>query len=301
MDAVYIVRPGDHNEELRYSLRSVAAHLRPDRLWIVGHLPPWVTGVHHIPGNRHDTAALNVHDNLAIACAEIPAETLVILNDDFYLMRPVTELPAWWRCPLDEHIAKVASRGPWKRSLEATRTWLTDRGFTDPRSYELHVPVEMDRDRLAWVLDETRGPAEPPQWRTIYGNHFWPDADQHPDCKARTNVTRVDLTLPFLSTEDFTFGRSKVGRLVRSTFTEPCTYETDPPSEEDSLMPRTTVKLHHPATGSTTVTTERRAEILVSKADWQIVTEPAAAKADVTEPAKKAPAKKAETVTEPKA
>ena len=50
MDAVYYVRPGDRNDELRYSLRSLA-NLPHDRVWIVGHTPPWVTGIESIQGN----------------------------------------------------------------------------------------------------------------------------------------------------------------------------------------------------------------------------------------------------------
>ena len=47
-DLVYIVCPGDQNEELRYSLRSVARNLPGRRVWIFGHTPPWVTGVHSV-------------------------------------------------------------------------------------------------------------------------------------------------------------------------------------------------------------------------------------------------------------
>ena len=48
MDLVYVVRDGA-NPELRYSLRSVAVNLPHDRVWIVGHVPAWITGCETVP------------------------------------------------------------------------------------------------------------------------------------------------------------------------------------------------------------------------------------------------------------
>lgn len=36
MDLVYIVKEDENNEELRYSLRSVAKYLPQNKIWIVG-------------------------------------------------------------------------------------------------------------------------------------------------------------------------------------------------------------------------------------------------------------------------
>jgi hypothetical protein len=48
-DVVYVVRPGNRNEELRYSLRSIAAHLPHRRVWLAGFCPSWVRNISFIP------------------------------------------------------------------------------------------------------------------------------------------------------------------------------------------------------------------------------------------------------------
>ncbi len=42
-DVVYVVRPGDKNEELRYSIRSVIANLPHRKVWIAGYKPTWLS------------------------------------------------------------------------------------------------------------------------------------------------------------------------------------------------------------------------------------------------------------------
>lgn len=50
-DLVWIVKPGDGNEELRWSLRSAVAHVPHERVWIVGSRPGWCTAP-HVPPRR---------------------------------------------------------------------------------------------------------------------------------------------------------------------------------------------------------------------------------------------------------
>jgi hypothetical protein len=90
-DVVYPVRKGDHNPELRYSLRSLA-NLAHNRVWLIGHKPSWVTGVQHWDRPQVDGKYLNATKGLVELTREIGAsisEPFLLSNDDFYVMRPV--------------------------------------------------------------------------------------------------------------------------------------------------------------------------------------------------------------------
>jgi hypothetical protein len=191
-------------------------------VWIVGHVPPWVTRVNFIPGNRTRSKWLNVHDNLRLACQHVTSERFVVMNDDFYVMQPVESVPSWHRGPLRKHIA-MQHPGDWKRSLETTYEWCVERGIDEPLSYELHVPVVMERDKLGEVLELTDGFRIPPQWRTIYGNFWRVPSEPMRDCRIRHTNQKYDG--PFLSTDDRVFHSFAVGREIRRIFRTPSPYE----------------------------------------------------------------------------
>jgi hypothetical protein len=185
MDIVYYVRPGEKNEELRYSLRSLV-NLPHERVWVIGHTPRWVTGVESIPGNRGPGGPQHVAiGNLGLACEHVEADSFVVFNDDFYVMEPIEAVPSWHRGPLRE----------WRRSgaygladREAYRR-LTAAGIPEPLDWTLHIPLVVERDRLADVLRAMDGRI-PPEWRTMYGNLSGvtgaTPSRRGPSCRART-------------------------------------------------------------------------------------------------------------------
>jgi hypothetical protein len=207
VDVIYPVRPGDDNPELRYSLRSLAANFPHDRLWIVGYKPAWVTGCEYIPGNTGEYHA-NVYNNIR-AAVEHPdvADDVVIFNDDFFVTEPVAGAHTYYRSTLAEHIALPRvqrSKGWWHESLTVTRICLQAHGIAEPLSYELHVPLPADKQRMADTLAMFQyvKPDNPPQWRTLYGNLHSVTAEQHHDVKA---YGIGELHKPFHSTEDRSF------------------------------------------------------------------------------------------------
>lgn len=237
LDLVYIVRPGDDNEPLRFSLRSLV-NLPHRSVWIVGHKPAWVTDdVHHVPGNRGHSKPQNVFDNVRIACS-IPdlGDQIVLMNDDFFVMRPVTHLELWWRFPLRDHIASIRSWSSWKQSLIATLDLLEQWGHPDPVSYELHVPLLTDRHVMADVLARASGfsPLYPPQWRTLYGNTVGGGA-QMIDVKVRAGH-RWDPESQFLSCYAASFA-GPLGEHLAATFPAPSPYEREGATHADDRAP----------------------------------------------------------------
>lgn len=227
-DVVYIVRPGDANEELRYSLRSLA-NLPHRKVWIVGHTPNWVTGVESIPGNVFDAkrrGQWNVVDNLRLAALHVDADRFVVMNDDIFLMTH-PDLSPLYRTSLSRHIG--ASIGWWRDTLEVTYAYLVSLGIDEPLSYELHRPVLMERDKLLEITRLALGwqTKYPPQWRTLYGNLYKVGGASAVDGKVnRLGTKRPDLTaLDVLSTQESTFRSHEAGKHIRATFTDPSPYE----------------------------------------------------------------------------
>lgn len=223
MDLVYPIKPGDDNQALRYSLRSLI-NLAHDRVWIVGYKPAWVTGVEFIPGNHADYHA-NVYNNIRLAC-EHPdvADEIAVMNDDFVVTEPVGEVRPLYRGALADHleIPRVKRGGWWKDSLTTTQVCLQAHGIADPISYELHVPFPADKTQMAQTLAQFQHvtPANPPQWRTLMGNMHHVGGKQRQDVKA---YHASELHRPFHSTEPRSFPAFE-GQLA-AMFPEPGKYE----------------------------------------------------------------------------
>jgi hypothetical protein len=217
VNVVYYVRPGERNEELRYSLRSLG-NLPHERVWIIGHTPRWVTGVESIPGNRVAGGPQQVAiGNLRLACEHVEADSFVIYNDDFYVMEPIEAVPIWHRGPLLEwHRAGsygVADREAYRRLREA--------GIPDPLDWTLHIPLVVERDRLADVLCAMDGRV-PPEWRTMYGNLSGVTGERHSDVKVRRRSDPLPDG-PFLSSQDHSF--SWLRQMLHARFPEPSPHE----------------------------------------------------------------------------
>lgn len=222
-DVVYLVRPGDDNEELRYSLRSLV-NLPHGRVWIAGHKPPWVTGVGHIATDQRGRKWANARRNLtaAIEHPDMPA-TFVLFNDDFYVIESTEEVPVLHRGTVADSIAVMrrdVGLSGYVRGLAATNRLLGRRGFAAPLCYSLHVPLPVDKAGMREALRITSN-AERYHLRTIYGNLAGIGGTLADDCKARSG--RPVPVGPFLSSSDSTF--HMVSDELARRFPDPSPYE----------------------------------------------------------------------------
>ncbi|WP_037870681.1 hypothetical protein [Streptomyces sp. SPB074] len=228
-DIVYVVKPGDRNEELRYSLRSLA-HLPHARVWIAGHCPSWVRGVGRIPVPPRATKYQSSTANLR-AAAEHPevAEGFLYFNDDFFIMRPLDRMPVLHRGPLARVEAYYATRGRGRylRGLRETRVLLAQLGHHRPLSYELHVPMPMRKAQVLETLD-TGAHLEVLHKRTLYGMMHQLGGREISDPKILTRGPAFPRSVPFLSTLPDSFAHGQVGAHIRARFPEPGPYETGP-------------------------------------------------------------------------
>lgn len=226
-DAVYFVRPGDNNEELRWSLRSLTNVPHRD-VWIVGHKPPWVRNVGHLPvaapGNR--TKWLQAVVALTEACrsGEIP-DRFQLWNDDFFALKPTT-IPHWHKGPVEDYsrYGRVATN--WKAGMQETVNLLHSWGIDRVLDYELHVPMIIDKQLMAEALSRAalHGLAAL-QRRTLYGNLHQIGGTLADDVGFGNQRGVPAPGQVWVATNDNSFGTGEVGHHIRALFPDPSPYE----------------------------------------------------------------------------
>ena len=243
-DVVYVVRPGERNEELRWSLRSLS-NLPHGRVWIAGYRPKWVTGVEHIPTSSRPGGHQNAKANLRAAC-EHPevSESFVYMNDDFFVMEPLKELPVMHRGSLAEAIRSATMANAYTRAMRQTLEILAKRGFAEPLMYDLHAPMTVTKAGMLEALALCRSAND--QERTLFGNINAVGGERGRNYKTRRGEKGWE-SWPFLSTNDSTFTTLPVGEHIRTTFPDQSVYEATPPpvaAPRAIRTPRTPVRRH---------------------------------------------------------
>lgn len=223
---VWIVKPGDDNEQLRYSLRSVAANLPHTSAWIAGHRPRWVApDVHHRPaehhqGDRHG----NVRRNITEACRSL--DRWILAWDDVYVTRPLEQLPVLHAGPVDDIVARLRERDGGARSkyatdIEAAGRILRTMGIADPRCYDaLHVPQTIHSEHMLQAIriaDHT----DTNCILTLHGNLAQVGGTEHVNAKSADGWAERIL----VSTSQLRFDRAPEGQHIRALFPQPCQYE----------------------------------------------------------------------------
>jgi len=229
MDVVYLCRTGE-NEELRYSLRSLA-NLPHDRVWVFGGAPDWVRGVTVVPtfqrASKHAVTTRSLRD----ACNHPDvSDPFALFNDDFYVTAPCADVPVLHRGSVAHVMADYAARlGVESRYLQGmaeTRDLLRDLGIAEPLSYELHVPLPVCKSEMLTALEIGMAAGIPVlHKRTMYGNLWGIGGRRIEDVKVfdwRRPVPRG----PWLSSGDATFRR--VRPVLSTLFPGPSCYELQP-------------------------------------------------------------------------
>lgn len=290
MDVVYVVGPGDDNEELRYSLRSLAAHLPHDRVWIAGHRPGWVSGdVGHIPTTQQGSRFRNSTANLRGACEhEDVSDEFAYFNDDFFVMEPADEVPSWHRGPLADVIAATRS-SLYRRGAQATALLMSrmrlDTG--EQLSYEVHAPMVVDKALMLQTLDAGAG-LPVLHKRTLYGNMHQLGGEEVADVKVRA-LGEGPPDAVFWSTSDAVFAVGRIGALIREAFPDPCRYEDGHEDAPAVVVPKVEPEAPQAIAEAAPVPPAERPAVRAPVADWR-------AYADAQDPADHSGMTKAELI-----
>jgi len=231
LDVVYVVREGETNESLIYSLRSLD-NIPHGKVFISGGCPPELKGVYHI---QKDAGGMEMPDqedsNLNLFLASINpdlSDDFIFMNDDFFILKKLPEIPVMHQGSLDERIAAYRSDNRFHQAYSLIRTrdvlmTLNNYNPAEPLlSYELHMPMVMNKYKLAYMFEMWRSlglelfALRP---RTMYGNMYklkgvnTRDAKNTVDTEGRFTSTGVDFDI------------SLAGDIVRREFSKPGAYE----------------------------------------------------------------------------
>jgi hypothetical protein len=183
VDVVYVCRDGA-NEELRYSLRSLA-NVPHDRVWIFGGWPRWVSNVTVVATPQRATKYAITTNSLRVAC-EHPevSDPFWLWNDDMYAIA-ATEPKHYDRGPVRKVLDIYQGHHPnssYTLGMKATLAMLKANGHPDPLSFELHIPLVVHK---ATMLKAIEIGADIPvhHKRTTYGALLGQPSETVPDVK----------------------------------------------------------------------------------------------------------------------
>lgn len=230
LDIVYFVKDTPTNEELRYSLRSVAKNMPHKRVWIFGGHPKGIIPDVHIKvDQKGKTKWDRVRGMFKMACENKElTDDFIMFNDDFFVMQPTDHLGISYRCSLEKHIQILEANynnkpSEYTRLLRSSLAELRALGI-EPLSYELHTPFIFNKHDLLKMIEEH------PDWRstrTMYGNLYNIGGEKTKDVKIFSSKTELDYkNLRFLSTDDPVVNvNNDIWRYIRAQFKTHCEYE----------------------------------------------------------------------------
>ena len=227
LDIVYFIKPDLVNNELRYSLRSVENNFPHRYVWFFGGQPIELTPDRRAPiiqsgANRYE----KVRNMLRAACEndEI-TEDFWLFNDDFFVLRPLEDIPAWYDGDLIERFQRIERRrgrqSSYTQQLRGTTETLRNAGY-GILNYAVHVPMKINRKKMLQTLD--RFP-DCPMFRSLYGNHHSIGGVITKDVKIQNETQMPTGEEIFLSTNDKSFHNGRVGGYIREAFPDRCRYE----------------------------------------------------------------------------
>lgn len=230
VDLVFPVKSGGYNEELRYTLRSVCVNadgLFRD-VWIVGtNMPRWLTNVRRIEaGAEGRNADIRAKVTAAATHPEV-AERFVLMNDDTFLVDPITDWPAFHMGPMTEFAPDSGTSG-WRHTISETADWVRTQGV-EPMAWQGHRPLLWDRVKLAEVL--CRYPAG--RRVDVIGLYDLAGAGgtarRGINAKVKTDAEflakRPIRDTPWWSTNDASFRDGLIGEHIRGLFPNRCRFE----------------------------------------------------------------------------
>lgn len=249
MDLVYIVRNGDNNVDLRYSLRSVDKFVKYDKIWIVGYKPRWVGNVEYIKVTQGPDKWKNSVNNIIAACeSKDVSDDFVLMNDDFFAIKPVEDLEKSCNVALGSLDKKIEEykryRSGWYNGFRYAKELLKQMNIPEPYyDYESHSPIIINKQNFLdfinrkEIQDFMKSPVKVLHKRSIYKNMY----------KITPTILKEDVKInkdgevdnkidicEWLSVFDNQVNNRyypKLNKLLRDLFPDVCKYELTPPDE----------------------------------------------------------------------
>ena len=222
-DIVYFVKDTPTNEELRYSVRSLA-NFPHGKVWFYGGCPDGLKPDRHVYVKQDQpTKWANIFKMYKMVCCnEEISDDFWLFNDDFFIMKKVKKGPNYYEGDLYKRVVTLEDKHggitPYSQQLRYTLQELEGMGC-ETKNYALHVPMLMNREKGKELCNIISGP----MIRCVYGNYFKVGGEDHRDVKI-DRLDRVAKDTEYLSTNDKSF-KGMVGDQIRATFPNKCKYE----------------------------------------------------------------------------
>lgn len=240
LSVVYIVRPGDHNPELKYSLRTVEKNLPHKDVWLVGYRPNWVnmTTTRHFAVPQTGSILENSFNNIMMACVNPDiTEDFVLMHDDMAILSSIDEIglnnhgyyTTEPRATTETAEGRMKLRNHYYTCNRNTYEFLISRGIKEPINFELHMPMLINKTKFL-QLKELVSPdiKELAKYDKIslYGNlhNLQHLGEYKADVKQRNPKDEMPEG-PFLSTHDTTFYKVSGGKFVIRNYPYKSRYE----------------------------------------------------------------------------
>jgi hypothetical protein len=227
-DIVYILKKDVSAEELRYSLRSVCENFPYRKIWFYCGCPEGITPDEYVPFEQKGVAVWEKTTSTveAICKNKNITEDFYLFNDDFFIMKPVEDMPIYYDKTLFRRIEQIKKRrggapSLYTRQLGQTRDVLMEDGYKT-FNYAVHMPMLINRKDALKVI---RKYPKLHMFRSVYGNVCNVGGEQHADVKIVKKSIEPDKDCDFLSTGDGDMSESAVGRFIMERFPNPCKYE----------------------------------------------------------------------------
>lgn len=227
-DIVYILKEDVEPEELRYSLRSVCKNFPYRKIWFYCGKPEGITPDEYVPYHQKGVMTWEkVTNTIREICRNKQiTEDFWLFNDDFFIMKPVEDMPTYYDRTLFRRIQQIEKRRKgapslYSRQLRITREVLQDNGYKT-FNYAVHMPMLINKKKALKVIGMFPNLY---MFRSVYGNVMNVGGEQHADVKIITKDKEPPKDCDFLSTGDGDMSESAVGRFIMAQFPEPCKYE----------------------------------------------------------------------------
>ena len=206
MDIVYPLRCRLFGscDELRYSLRSLE-NIPHRRVHIFGDKPIWTRNIIYHDITQVHSRWRNVNRLLEAAChAEDVTDDFILMNDDFFILRPIKDLPAYQHGTLMDRFNEIAQEyekvSAYQCGLKEASEALSS-AHRATNNFELHVPIILNKQKLLPILKQY---PESCARRSLYCNTYGITGTERPDVKIYDpNIT--DYPEDFVSSDNQSF------------------------------------------------------------------------------------------------
>jgi hypothetical protein len=224
IDVVYPYKATHLDLELRYSLRSLHKFMPHKQVIVAGDKPGCISRLVRFVRVPRDTDRYRSSTaNIAAAVEQaVETEKFVVMNDDFFLLRPWT-FRHENRGTIEEYLASGLPQGRYRLHIEWTRDILKAHGVADPLWFGLHTPTVYERDKLKGLIADFKGQRY--LLRTLYHNLFPQPSYRREDVKVRHWLGTPPADLDVLSISDTVAASRAFHAWLEAQFPYPSPYE----------------------------------------------------------------------------